>query len=172
MQLAAMRDYARKRGWQIAFDEGCRSVPAPHSGRSARNLLSAARGREIDLVVVWRLDRWGRSLVDLVNTLEELSSLKVGFVALSEALDLTTPSGRALVGMFAVFAEFERDILRDRVKAGIAQARKEGKPHGRPPSAALHVNTIKELFSAGSSKREIAKQLKISRASVRRLLET
>jgi DNA invertase Pin-like site-specific DNA recombinase len=74
--------------------------------------------------------------------------------------------------MLAVFAEFERDILRDRVKAGIAQARKEGKPHGRPPTAALHVDMIKQLFSTGSSKRAIAQQLGISRASVRRLLET
>ena len=68
-------------------------------------------------------------LVDLVNTLQELTALDVGFVSLSEALDLTTPSGRALAGMLAVFAEFERDILRDRVKAGIDQARKDGKPH-------------------------------------------
>ena len=77
--------------------------------------------REIDAVLVWRLDRWGRSLVDLVSTLQELTALEVGFVSLSEALDLMTPSGRALAGMLAVFAEFERDILRDRVKAGIAQ---------------------------------------------------
>ena len=83
-------------------------------------------------MVVWRLDRWGRSLLDLVATLQELASLDVGFVSLSEALDLTTPSGRALAGMLAVFAEFERDILRDRVKAGIDPARKEGRPHGRP----------------------------------------
>lgn len=110
--------------------------------------------------------------MDLVNTLQELSALKVGFVSLSEALDLTTPSGRALAGMLAVFAEFERDILRDRVKAGIAQARKEGKPHGRPPTVALHVDMIKQLFSTGLSKRAIAQQLGISRASVRRLLET
>jgi DNA invertase Pin-like site-specific DNA recombinase len=108
--------------------------------------------------------------VDLVNTLQELSSLKVGFVSLTEALDLTTPSGRALAGMLAVFAEFECDILRDRVKAGIAQARQEGKPHGRPISAALHVQRIQELFGRGVSKREIAKQLGISRTSVRRLL--
>jgi DNA invertase Pin-like site-specific DNA recombinase len=171
MQLAAMRDYARKRGWRIAFE--VKDVGSGAALRQKREeLLAAARKREIDLVIVWRLDRWGRSLVDLVNTLQELSSLKVGFVSLSEALDLTTPSGRALAGMLAVFAEFERDILRDRVKAGIAQARKEGKPHGRPPSAALHVEEIRDLFSAGSSKREIAKQLKISRASVRRLLAT
>lgn len=171
MQLAAMRDYARKRGLEIAFE--VKDVGSGAALRQKREeLLAAARRRAIDLVVVWRLDRWGRSLVDLVNTLQELSSLKVGFVSLSEAFDLTTPSGRALAGMLAVFAEFERDILRDRVKAGIAQARKEGKPHGRPPSAALHTKKIKELFSTGSSKREIARQLGISRASVRRLLAT
>ena len=98
MQLAAMRDYAQKRGWQIAFE-----VNDVGSGAALRQkreeLLAAARRREIDLVVVCALDRWGRSLVDLVNTLQELSSLKVGFVSLSEALDLTTPSGRALAGM-------------------------------------------------------------------------
>jgi putative DNA-invertase from lambdoid prophage Rac len=169
MQLAAMRDYSRKRGWNIAVE--VKDVGSGAALRQKREeLLAAARRREIDLVVVWRLDRWGRSLVDLVSTLQELSSLKVGFVSLTESLDLTTPSGRALAGMLAVFAEFERDILRDRVKAGIAQARKEGKPHGRPPSAALHIQTIHELFGKGVSKREIAKRFGISRTSVRGLL--
>jgi putative DNA-invertase from lambdoid prophage Rac len=171
MQLTAMRQYARKRGWEIAVE--VKDIGSGASLRQKREeLLVLARKRAIDLVVVWRLDRWGRSLVDLVNTLQELSSLKVGFVSISEALDLTTPSGRALAGMLAVFAEFERDILRDRVKAGIAQARKEGKPHGRPLSAALHVQEMKELFRQGVSKREIAKQLGVSRTSVRRLLAT
>lgn len=169
MQLTAMRDYARKRGWTIAVE--VKDVgPGAVLRQKREELLIAARRREIDLVVVWRLDRWGRSLVDLVNTLQELSSLKVGFVSLSEALDLTTPSGRALAGMLAVFAEFERDILRDRVNVGIAQARKDGKPHGRPLSAALHIETIQDLFGKGLSKREIARQLGISRTSVRRLL--
>ncbi len=171
MQLSAMREYAGRRGWTIAIE-----VEDVGSGASIRqkreDLLAAARKREIDLVVVWRLDRWGRSLVDLVSTLQELSFLKVGFISLSEALDLTTTSGRALAGMLAVFAEFERDILRDRVKAGIAEARKEGKPHGRPLSAALHMKRIRQLFKKGVSKREIAKQLGISRTSVRRLLTT
>ncbi len=171
MQLTAMRQYARKRGWEIAVE--VKDIGSGASLRQKREeLLVLARKRAIDLVVVWRLDRWGRSLVDLVNTLQELSSLRVGFVSLSEALDLTTPSGRALAGMLAVFAEFERDILRDRVKEGIAQARKEGKPHGRPLSAALHVQEMKKLFSQGVSKREIAKQLGVSRTSVRRLLAT
>jgi hypothetical protein len=107
----------------------------------------------------------------LVTTLQELTALQVGFVSLSEALDLTTPSGRALAGMLAVFTEFERDILRDRVKAGIAQARKEGRPHGRPPTITKHSSEVRRLFQEGVSKREIAKMLGISRTSVRRFLD-
>jgi putative DNA-invertase from lambdoid prophage Rac len=74
-------------------------------------LLKAARRREVDVVVVWRLDRWGRSLPDLVLTLRELTDLGVGFISLTEALDLTTPTGRAMAGMVAVFAEFA-DVLK------------------------------------------------------------
>jgi Resolvase, N terminal domain len=90
MQLSAMRSYARKRGWTVAVE-----VKDVGSGATARplreKLIETARRREIDSVLVWRLDRWGRSLVDLVNTLQELTALDVGFVSLSEALDLTTP---------------------------------------------------------------------------------
>ena len=105
-----------------------------------------------------------------MNTLQELNALDVGFVSLCEALDLTTPSGRALAGMLAVFAEFERDILRDRVKAGIEQARKDGKPHGRPMTAGKLVPEMKQLRKDGLSKREIAKRLGVSRTSVIRWL--
>ena len=126
----------------------------------------------MEVVIVWRLDRWGRSLVDLMTTLQELVALKVGFISLSEALDMTTPSGKALSGMLAVFAEFERDILRERVKAGIAPARKEGKPHGRPQTVTKYTLEVRELFKSGMSKREIAKRIKISRTSVRRLLQS
>jgi putative DNA-invertase from lambdoid prophage Rac len=93
-------------------------------------------------------------------------------VSLSEALDLTTPSGRALAGMLTVFAEFERDILRDRMKAGIAQARIEGKPHGRPQTAARLAEEMRRLRKQGLSKRAIAKRLSVSRTSVIRLLRS
>jgi len=169
MQLAAMRDYVAKRGWKTGLE-----VQDVGSGASLRpkreELLKAARRRELDRIVVWRLDRWGRSLLDLVTTLQELASLDVGFVSLSEALDLTTPSGRALAGMLAVFAEFERDILRDRVKAGISQARKEGRPHGRPSTVAQYAMKIRTLAKKGLSKSETSRRLRISRTSVRRLL--
>ena len=169
MQLEAMRAYGERKGWQIAL-----TVEEVGSGAKTRprreELLRAARRMEIDVIVVWQLDRWGRSLVDLIATLEELTALKVGFVSLSEALDLTTPSGRAFAGMLAVFAEFERDILRDRVKAGIAQARKDGKPHGRPATIAGKAQEVRNLVAKGISKSAIAKQLNIGRTSVRRLL--
>ena len=137
------------------------------SGRSSSRLPDGERS-----ISSWSGD-WiagGRSLVDLVNTLQELNALDVGFVSLCEALDLTTPSGRALAGMLAVFAEFERDILRDRVKAEIDQARKDGKPHGRPMTAGKLVPEMKQLRKDGLSKREIAKRLGVSRTSVIRLL--
>lgn len=90
MQLAAMRDYAKKRKWTVAVE--IKDVGSGATTRHKReNLIGAARRREIDLVLVWRLDRWGRSLVDLVNTLQELNALDVGFVSLSEALELTQP---------------------------------------------------------------------------------
>jgi DNA invertase Pin-like site-specific DNA recombinase len=171
LQLKAMRAYAIKRGWSVAAE--VKDVGSGATTRPKREeLIAAARRREIDLVLVWRLDRWGRSLVDLVSTLQDLGALNVGFVSLSEALDLTTPSGRALAGMLAVFAEFERDILRDRVKAGIAQARSEGKPHGRPRTVAKLVKEMRQLRKNGLSKRAIAKSLAVSRTSVIRLLRS
>jgi putative DNA-invertase from lambdoid prophage Rac len=109
-------------------------------------------------------------LADLVTTLKELTELGVGFVSLNEAIDLTTPSGRALAGMLAVFAEFERDILRERVKAGIAQAREQGKPHGRPKTAANQSTEVKRLPKEELNKSENARRLQIGRTSVIRLL--
>jgi len=123
------------------------------------------------VVLVWRLDRWGRSVADLLATLQELAHLGVGFVSLTEALDLTTPAGRAMAALLAVFAEFEREILRERVRAGLAHARQNGKKLGRPLTAGLRVNQVRKLHNAGVSKAEIARRLQIGRTSVRRILE-
>jgi DNA invertase Pin-like site-specific DNA recombinase len=130
----------------------------------------AARRRDSDVNIVWRPDLWGRSIADHVTTLQELREIDVGFVSLTEALDLTTPSGRAMAGMLAVFAEFEKDILRERVRAGLAHARENGTRLGRPPTAALSAKPIRRLFRAGVSKAAIARQLQIGRTSVRRIL--
>jgi DNA invertase Pin-like site-specific DNA recombinase len=168
-QNRAMRDYAVRRGWTVAIE--IKEVGSGASVRELRqNLLDAARRRDIDVVVVWRLDRWGRSMADLVTTLQELRDLDVGFVSLTEALDLTTPSGRAMAGLLAVFAEFEREILRERVRAGLAHAREIGTRLGRPPTAALQAKLIRRLFRAGLTKAAIARRLQIGRTSIRRIL--
>lgn len=110
MQLSAMRTYARRRAWKVVLEE--REIGSGAKTRPKHeDILRAARWRELDAIVVWRLDRWGLSLLDLIGTLQELYAVGVGFVFLTEALDMTTPGGRALAGMLAVFAEFERDIL-------------------------------------------------------------
>jgi putative DNA-invertase from lambdoid prophage Rac len=169
LQVRALREYVVRRGWAIALQ--VKEVGSGASERQLRErLLEAARRRQIDVVLVWRLDRWGRSVADLLATLQELDHLGVGFVSLTEALDLTTPAGRAMAGLLAVFAEFERDILRERVRAGLAHARRNGKRLGRPIIAGLHVKHVRKLHQAGVSKAEIARRLQIGRTSVRRML--
>jgi DNA invertase Pin-like site-specific DNA recombinase len=159
LQSEAMAAYIKNRGWVAA--RRVEDVGSGSKGRAGReSLLVAARRREIDVIVVWRLDRWGRSVADLMATLRELT----------ETLDLTTPSGRAMAGMLAIFAEFEREILRERVRAGIAQARKEGRPHGRPRTASRKADEVVRLKAERLSHSEIARRLEISRSSVRRIL--
>jgi putative DNA-invertase from lambdoid prophage Rac len=102
---------------------------------------------------------------------EELEHLGVGFVSLTEALDLTTPAGRAMAALLAVFAAFEREILGERVRAGLAHARLNGKPLGRPATAALHADKVRKLSRSGIGKSEIARRLNIGRTSVRRILD-
>jgi DNA invertase Pin-like site-specific DNA recombinase len=169
MQTRALREYATRRGWTIALQ--VKEIGSGASQRERREqLLEAARRREIDVVLVWRLDRWGRSVTDLLASLQELEHLGVGFVSLTEALDLTTSAGRAMAALLAVFAEFEREILRERVRAGLEQARRNGQRLGRPITAALQADQVRKLHRAGISKAEIARRLQIGRTSVRRIL--
>ncbi len=114
-QVRQLEELAARRGWKIV--RTVREVASGASKRAKRDeLLDAARRRELDAILVWKLDRWGRSVADLVTTINEMSALGVSF---TEALDLSTPSGRALAGMLAVFAEFERDLIRERVRGGL-----------------------------------------------------
>ncbi len=169
LQMRALREYAARRGWTIGMQ--VREVGSGAVERKAREqLMEAAHRREIDVVLVWRLDRWGRSVTDLLATLQELEHLGVGFVSLTEALDLTTPAGRAMAGLLAIFAEFEREILRERTRAGLVQARLNGKQLGRPITAGRHATEIRRLHRAGIAKAEIARRLEIGRTSVRRIL--
>jgi len=169
MQMRAMRDYATSRDWTVAMQ--VKEVGSGAAQREQRQqLIDASRRREIDVVLVWRLDRWGRSLPDLVTTLQELTDLNIGFVSLSEALDLTTSTGRAMAGMLFVFAAFEHDILRERVRAGLEHARQSGTRLGRPATASMKAAEVRKLFRQGVSKSGISRRLDIGRTSVRRIL--
>lgn len=170
MQLSQMKDYIDNRKWTLTAE--FQEVGSGAKIRPLREeLLKMARRREIDAILVWKLDRFGRSLADLITSLNELRELGVVFVSITEALDFSTPSGRAMAGMLSTFAEFERDMIRERVKAGIASARDRGKPHGRPKTASDKLDKILELKSEGLNNSEIARRLKISRPSVIGLLK-
>jgi DNA invertase Pin-like site-specific DNA recombinase len=173
LQMIAMQDYAQRRGWDIVAE--IQDIGSGAKKRPKREaLLELARRRQLDVIVCWRLDRWGRSLSDLTHSLEDLRAIGVDFVSITEALDLTTPTGRAMAGMLAIFAQFEREVLRERVLAGMTQAKKKGtrsgKPIGRPATARDQSEKIRQLFSKGLNKAEIAKRLNIGRASVFRSL--
>ena len=133
MQTRALREYATRRGWTIALQ--VKEIGSGASQRERREqLLEAARRREIDVVLVWRLDRWGRSVTDLLATLQELEHLGVGFVSLTEALDLTTPAGRAMAGLAGRFRR-----VRKGDSAGTSPRRLGARPPERPtPGPATH----------------------------------
>ena len=171
MQIEAMKKYALAREWQTTLEIS--EIGSGAKDRPKRDeLLNQARRRQIDVISVWKLDWWGRSVSDLIHTLNELSGLDVGFISLTEALDLTTPTGRAMAGLLAIFAEFEREILRERVKVEIAHARSQGKPHGRPATVKKYKEEVRCLFNEGLSQSEIARKLGIGRTSVRRMLNS
>lgn len=158
---------AGRRGWAGA--SRVREVGSGLSQREQREqLVYAAWRRAIDVVLVWQLDRWDRSVADLVSTLQELTEVGVDFVSLTEALDFTTPVGRAMAGLPAVFAAFERDSVR--VRAGLDHARSLGKRLGRTLLSAAVAGDARRLARTGISKSEIARQLGIGRTSVRRIL--
>lgn len=169
MQMKSMKALVRQREWKVTM--AVKEIASGASTRPERDaILDAARAGRIDAVVVWKIDRWGRSLSDLVSTLKELTELGVSFVSITEFFDLGTSTGRAMAGMLSVFSEFERDMIRERIKAGISQAKAKGKPHGRPRTARKHEAKIKRLYAEGHTKSAIARKLKIGRTSVIRIL--
>lgn len=170
-QLEEMHAFAKSRGWIVLMiqKEAKSGTDVARGARAA--IMQAARRRELDAVLVWKLDRWGRSLVDLVTTLHELDELGVRFVSVTDGFDLTTSFGRLAAGVLAVFAQFEHDIRRERQAAGIARARREGRHLGRPKT--IHVakqRKARELARQGYAVGSIAHTLGIGRTSVRRIL--
>lgn len=170
MQIKKCQEYANSRKWIITnivkdIASGAKSRP------QRNNIIKLARKKEIDTIIVWKLDRWGRSASDVVSSLEELRELGIAFVSITEALDFSTTMGRAMSGLLSVFAEFERDLIRERVKAGIEQARAKGVKLGRPPLVQLKEKEIRAHFVKSKNISSTAKKFKVSRRSVGRLVK-
>lgn len=168
MQLAELREYCKRRGFEIVGE----FVDAGISGSKERRpqldaMLAACRKRQADAVIVYRYDRFARSLRQLVNALEEFRSLGIEFVSLHEGVDTSTPNGRLVFGIFASIAEFERELIRDRVRSGLAAAKARGTRLGRP-QVAVDVGRIAALRASGASWRDIASRLGIGEGTARR----
>lgn len=163
LQLSELREYCQRRGWAISSEYVDAGVSGSKDSRPELNRLMAdAKQRQFDAVLVWKLDRFGRSLKHLVVALAEFESLGITFVSLRDSLDLTTPQGRLMFGIISSFAEFERSLIQERVRAGLRNARSRGQKLGRPCADAITREKIESLRSAGFSHAVIADQLGVS----------
>jgi DNA invertase Pin-like site-specific DNA recombinase len=167
LQMRELWEYAARRGWEIA-DEYIDRVSGSKDSRPGLNRLMADAGaRKFDAVLVWKLDRFGRSLRHLVNALAELEALGVAFVSLRDNLDLSTPAGRMLFHMIGAMAEFERSLIQERVRAGLRHARSKGKRLGRP-LVIVDRARIACLRAQGHGWKAIAREMKIGVGTVRK----
>jgi DNA invertase Pin-like site-specific DNA recombinase len=175
-QREALRAAAEARGWTVVeefVDDGVSGTKGRDRRPGFDRLLQAVTRRRIDLVAAWSVDRLGRSLQDLVGFLGELRGASVDLYLDRQAVDTTTPAGRALFQMLGVFAEFERSIIVERVNAGIARARlrgtKSGRPIGRPPLAPERDAAIRAELAAGTGVLKTARLHKTGVSVVQRI---
>ena len=166
MQTRELREYCERRGWSIAGEYVDSGVSGSKERRPQLDrLLVDCRRRRVDVVLVYRYDRFARSLRHLVNALEEFRALGIEFISLHEGVDTSTPNGRLVFGIFASIAEFERELIRDRVKSGITAARSKGKKLGRP-RVVVDTAEIARLRASGASWPQIAHKLGVSVGTV------
>jgi len=161
-QLKELYSYAKRRRFNVAHE----LVEVESGAKSERpkldQLMDLARKRKIDVVLVWKFDRFARSTKNLISALEEFRELGVDFISYTENIDTSTPTGKVLFTVISAFAEFERDLIRERVRAGLDRARAEGVRLGRPPVDEEKITKAIELKRSGLSIREIAKKVNLS----------
>ncbi|MBS1997636.1 MAG: recombinase family protein [Cyanobacteria bacterium SZAS LIN-2] len=170
-QERELRSYARKAKMSIVGVWKETASGSKDNRKERRTVLALAQARKIDAILVTELTRWGRSTIDLIHTLQELESWKVSIVAQSGLhFDLKTSQGKLIASIMASLAEFERDLIRERVKSGLAAAKARGKKLGRQPGQRIKADRLApkviSLVEAGTSYRNVAEQLKISKTTV------
>jgi len=165
-QLLDLRRYVRERGWHIFNEYADNGISGTTDSRPALNeLMNAARKRRFDTVLVWRFDRFARSTKHLILALEEFRNLGIDFVSYQENIDTSSPLGSAIFTIISAVAQLERDIIAERVKAGLRRARENGKVIGRP-KALFSVEEAYKLRLQGLSLREIGEKIGVSRTTV------
>lgn len=168
VQLRELREFCQRRGFAIAHEYVDKGISGSRERRPALDkLLADCRKRLVDALVVYRYDRFARSLRQLVNALEEFRSLGIDFISIHEGVDTSTPNGRLVFGIFASIAEFERELIRDRVRSGLAAAKARGKRVGRP-RVSVDVRRIESLRRQGRLWAEITRETGISKGTAQR----
>ena len=170
VQVGELRRYCKARGFKIAYEITDRARGGTDDRPGFKELMRLVRAREVDAVAVVKLDRLFRSLKHLVNTLSEFEALGVKFIATRDQVDLTTPAGRMFVQILGSLAEFERELIRERILLGLDYARSQGKTLGRPK----HTDdlAVRQLREQGLSYQEIQKRLGASKGAVCRALQS
>lgn len=170
LQLDELRQVARQRGWNVVAEHVDDGVSGAATSRPALDaMMEQARRGKLDLVAVWRFDRFARSTQHLLAALDEFRTLGVDFISVREAIDTSTSLGKMVFTLIAAVAEMEKAVLIERVVAGVRRAQAHGKHCGRP-RVTLDVRPALALAEHGHSEREIASMLGVSRATLRRRL--
>ena len=160
MQLRELREFAKARGWEIVGEYVDTGVSGAKDSRPELNRLMAdASKRKIDIVAVWKFDRFARSVSHLLRALEQFQALGIGFVSFSENVDTSTPMGKMVFTVLGAVAELERNLIAERVRAGLRNAKAKGKVLGRPQNT-LDVERITTLRDEGKTFRQIADTLR------------
>jgi len=168
MQSVELREYCTRRDLQIVGEFSDAMSGSKDNRPELAKALALCKQRGSDYLLVWKLDRLGRSLRHLVNTIGDLEAVGVGFVSLRDNLDFSTPAGRLMFAVIGAMAQFERDLIRERTKAGIAQARRKGKAIGGRPRVAVNASALAALRSSGLSWNGIVKKTGISMGTAQR----
>jgi DNA invertase Pin-like site-specific DNA recombinase len=166
MQLRECKAFCKRAGWNVVEVITEQASGAKRTRPGLNKLLRLCHERRTDVLVIWKLDRLSRSLADLLNTAEELKALGVNLVSLHDQIDTTTPAGKALFQLVGVFAEFERELARERVKAGLEAARAKGKRLGRPKADSKKLARAQALLKEGLSLRKAAATAGVSAATL------
>ena len=170
-QLLDLRRYVWERGWDIFREYVDEGISGTKDSRPALNeLMDDAKKRRFDVVLVWRFDRFARSTKHLILALEEFKNLGIDFVSYQENIDTSSPLGSAIFTIISAVAQLERDIIAERVKAGLRRARENGKKLGRP-KVSVDMDQVKALHSQGYSTRAIAEELGLTKSTAANLVK-